>query len=134
MNYALVGLSACLLGAWGACACSSSPHAPPADARPMIDGMSHTVVDAVPAPDAAPLPDAPIDATPLPDASPPLDAGALPPTPCGGDAGMCLLPPPVCADDHYVVYYTDGMCTAGECVWTSNLHYCPLGCAGGACH
>jgi hypothetical protein len=42
----------------------------------------------------------------------------------------------VCADDggpNWLVYYDNGQCTAGQCVWQKVRLYCGSGCMNGAC-
>jgi hypothetical protein len=72
-----------------------------------------------------------VPAPPGPDPSPmacDVDAAA--------DAAVCALPPSVCADgtdDHWLVYYDNGQCVAGQCAWQKLRTYCAYGCDSGGC-
>jgi hypothetical protein len=96
-----------------------------------------------------------------PDASLPLDAGpgqrsgpcflpapaaATPPVvSCdadgGNDGGLCPPPRSQCLNSgsayDWLVYYDNGECVSGQCVWQTNYHYCGNTgqgvCNGGAC-
>jgi len=82
------------------------------------------------APDAIEVVDA-VDAPPPP--PPSVDAGPPPMMTCSVAAPTCELPPSTCLDSNYLVYYTDGSCVADMCQYTTNLLYCPSGCANGGC-
>jgi hypothetical protein len=71
-----------------------------------------------------------LDATDLDAAGPDPSAA-----PCeGSDAGSCGFPPSACADGRWLVYYDDGRCVSGQCVWEERYIDCsPLGCFYGAC-
>jgi hypothetical protein len=56
---------------------------------------------------------------------PPVACGAE----AGDDAGPCPLPPSTCGDSQWLVYYDDGQCVAGQCVWQKRHR----GCGGGGC-
>lgn len=56
------------------------------------------------------------------------------------DAALCAPPPSVCAvskspaaDRGWLVYYDNGVCMAGQCVWQARDLYCPNGCFSGTC-
>ncbi len=83
--------------------------------------------------------DAKVDATPdaIVDAfvppPPPFDAPPPPVVSCEADAGTCQLPPSVCLDTQYLIYYTGGDCAAGTCSFVTNLLYCYGLCENGGC-
>jgi hypothetical protein len=70
----------------------------------------------------------------------PAPAGPDPPVaPCDDDAsaegGICPPPPSVCADPAWLVYYDNGQCVAGQCVWQKEHTTCHgVGCSAGSCH
>ncbi len=67
----------------------------------------------------APGPD-PLDAT--------CDGGA------GDEGGLCPLPRSQCADGRWLVYYDNGSCVSGQCVWEKRYIDCStLGCQMGSC-
>ena len=78
--------------------------------------------------------DAFVDLTDAPPPPPPsVDAGPPPMMSCSSAAPTCELPPSTCLDSHYLVYYTNGTCVSDMCQYTTNMMYCPSGCANGGC-
>jgi hypothetical protein len=94
---------------------ASSMSAPAQDAAGATD--AHVAVDATNL-DAA-LPDPPPHA---------CDADAE------SEAGLCPPPPSVCADMYSLVYYDNGQCVSGQCVWEKRSMSCPLLCEYGVCN
>jgi hypothetical protein len=47
----------------------------------------------------------------------------------------CTPPPSVCAEEHWIVYYDDGVCEKNQCAWTTKFFECRGGdqCISGAC-
>jgi hypothetical protein len=94
------------------------------------------------------------DAGELQDASPPDGSvwvtanGCMVPAPAGPDplpvacdvdasaeGGVCPPPPSVCASSEWIIYYDDGQCVSGWCVWRKEHTSCGgMSCSGGACH
>jgi hypothetical protein len=68
----------------------------------------------------------------MPDAAPPpFDAGPPPMVTCHAqdDAGVqCALPPSVCLDDYYLIYYTGGTCVDNKCEYETHWLYCYAQC------
>jgi hypothetical protein len=69
-----------------------------------------------------------------------LDGGGPAPTPvaCDVEAGEssapCPLPPSQCASSSSLVYYDDGQCVSGQCVWDRHYIACTqVSCFNGAC-
>ena len=84
--------------------CASGPPTPP-----------QAKIDAIEAPIVACT--APVDA------GPDADAGEPP----------CMYPPATCADDHFLVYFTQGRCANGTCSYQKKTYQCVKSCAGNAC-
>jgi hypothetical protein len=62
-----------------------------------------------------------------------------PATPCSARVGLdasdpCPPPASACADSKYLVYYDDGQCVAGSCVWQVRYFNCGQGCSFGGCN
>jgi hypothetical protein len=61
---------------------------------------------------------------------------APPATPCSTSADasdVCPFPQSVCADSKWLVYYDNGRCVAGSCVWETRYTACPMSCTGHDC-
>src|SRR5262245_62075468 len=58
----------------------------------------------------------------------PSDGPDPPKTPCdpASDAGACDLPPSVCANTKWLVYYVNPQCIGGFCQWDKKTFNCPL--------
>ncbi len=61
----------------------------------------------------------------------------LPVVACGPDvtledAAECALPPSQCVGN-WLLYFIDGVCVNGTCVWTKKMVPCPYSCSKGAC-
>ncbi len=66
------------------------------------------------------------------------DAAAYPPAPktCDADGGnkVCPNPPSVCANSDWLVYYENGRCVDGGCVWDTLWLQCQIhDCKQGYC-
>ncbi len=48
-----------------------------------------------------------------------------------GDAAVCSMPPSVCANKDWLVYYDHGHCVNGLCAWTKHVYEC--NCSKGSC-
>ena len=46
---------------------------------------------------------------------------------------VCPLPQSTCADGRWLVFYDNGQCTAGTCVWETRYYACTTGCSGHSC-
>ncbi len=90
--------------------------------RAIVDAGTESGVDA-----AGEASDCPFcfDASPPPyDGAPNWpDAIAPPPESCD-DAGMCALPPSICASPHALEYFDDAVCVDGGCTFTIKFAYC----------
>lgn len=95
---------------------------------------------AVPMADDAELPFLNLDSGVAADApnapQPEPDGGFDPPTVMcslvdAGDAAVCSMPPSVCANDWWLVYYDHGQCVSGLCAWSKHFREC--NCYKGAC-
>jgi hypothetical protein len=82
----------------------------------------------------------------LPDVATRPDAGEQPIVTCGVDgssgeasageaasANGCEVPQSRCADDRWLVYYSDGKCVDGRCQWREDLFLCQLSCGNYGC-
>ena len=78
-----------------------------------------------------------------PDVGPP-DAREQPVVACSADGSSdgsadsgsaeCEPPPSRCADDRFLVYYRDGTCVDGRCVWREEFYRCQRSCGVSGCN
>jgi hypothetical protein len=129
---------ACTDAAPSASVDASSPAQTDADA---VDSTFGNVADvSIGVPEAAPPvvtdaapPGVDLDATDLDGAGPaPLPVACD--VEAGESAAPCPLPRSQCASSSWLVYYDDGQCVSGQCVWDMRYIACnQLTCFGGAC-
>jgi len=116
------------------CVSCSETEAPPA--RDLNEGVDSSWSTDTGSPVLPPCCDAPpFDTTPRP--SPDAESVSEPVVPCEGDAvtdaTFCPLPPSVCADAEWLVYFVRGACIDGLCKWDRLMKQCSSGCAAGGC-